>query len=129
MELALNLAWALLAIVMVYLWQRCGQAREASRHQQIVAMAVLILILLPAISMTDDLMAAQNPAETDSSIRRDHAYSSPHSIFPAVAGLPMPVFAGVSFGILRMAAPANPPAPFVEHPALASIRNRPPPAA
>ena len=50
---------------------------------QFVAMALVILILLPAISMTDDLIAAQNPAEVDCCARRDHDFSSPHSIVPA----------------------------------------------
>jgi hypothetical protein len=90
---------------------------------------MLILILLPVISVTDDLQALQNPAELDCCARRHHAVSCPHSIFPAAATLPPPVFAELSFGFLRFAAPGNRPAPLVELPALASIQNRPPPAA
>jgi hypothetical protein len=37
--------------------------------------------------------------------------------------------AALSFVFLRLAAPGHPPTPLVEIPALASIQNRPPPAA
>ena len=70
MELTLNLGWACgsLDAVPGREWRR---ARIRPPHP-IVALAVVILILLPAISMTDDLMAAQNPAEIDCCVRRDH---------------------------------------------------------
>jgi len=97
-----------------------------------IALAVVILILLPAISMTDDLIAAQNPAECDCSAysaRRDHVGSNPHSIVPAAAALPAPTFAGLSFAFVHLATPSNLPAPLVDHLALGPIQNRPPPAA
>jgi len=40
--------------------------------------------------VTDDLLATQNPAETDSTLRRDHIAAGSHSIFPAVAAEPLP---------------------------------------
>jgi hypothetical protein len=129
MELILNLAWALLTAFMVCLWMRFAPRTGASRRMQLVALAVLILILLPVISVTDDLQAAQNPAETDSLSRRGHGYSAPHSILSSVAALPLPVFAELSFGVLRMAAPGSLRSPVVDHPALAPIQNRPPPTA
>jgi hypothetical protein len=134
MELLLNLAWALLAALMLCLWLRFAQRtgterRMQDRRMQFVALALLLLILFPVISVTDDLQAIQNPAETDSCQRRDHIVASPHSIFPAGAALPLPVFAELSFGILRIAAPGSLRAPVVDHPALAPIQNRPPPAA
>ncbi len=95
-----------------------------------VALAVVILILLPAISMTDDLVAAQNPAEIDCCVRRNHDHgTSPHSITPATPAIPLPSFTGISLAFVGMAAPSNLPSPFVENPCLASIQNRPPPAA
>jgi hypothetical protein len=134
MELFLNLAWVLLAALMCCLWPRFAprtgpEQRMQDRRMQFVALAMLILILLPVISVTDDLMAVQNPAETDSCQRRDHVVSNAHSIFPAVAALPLPVFSELSFGVLRLAAPGHLPAPVVYHPGLASIQNRPPPVA
>jgi hypothetical protein len=129
MELALNLAWVLLTLAMAWFWLRFAPRDASSRRVQMVALAVLVIILLPAISMTDDLLAAQNPAEVDSCLRRDHEYFNPHSIHPAVATLPPLIFAGLSFGILRVSAPGVPPSPAIDSPALAAIQNRPPPAA
>ena len=129
MELVLNLAWVLLATLMFYLWPHFAPRTGADRRMQLVALALLILILFPVISVTDDLQAAQNPAETDSCLRRDHIVRSPHSIFPAVTALPLPVFAELSFGFLRLSAPGSLLAPVVDHPVLTSIQNRPPPVA
>ncbi|MGA2673533.1 MAG: hypothetical protein ABSE99_09920 [Terracidiphilus sp.] len=129
MEFTLNLAWVVLAALMICLWLRIGPRRDTDRRLQLVALAVLLLILFPVISVTDDLLAVQNPAETDSCIRRDYAISSAHSIFPAVAALPQPFLAELSFSFLRFAAPGHLPAPAVDHPGLAGIQNRPPPAA
>ena len=134
METFLNLAWGLLAALMVCLWPRFAprtgpDGRMKDWRMQFVALAVLLLILLPVISVTDDLQAIQNPAETDSSLRRDHIAVSPHSILPAVAALPLAIFAGVLSGLPRFTGTRNLPVPAIDYPALASIQNRPPPAA
>lgn len=131
MELALNLGWLLVALWMVFAWLRTAPRTVADRRFQIVALAMVILILLPAISMTDDLVAAQNPAEIDCCVRRIHDQnsSSPHSIVPATSSLPLPAFAGVSFAFTCLTALDNLSSPFVENPALRPIENRPPPAA
>jgi hypothetical protein len=132
MELALNLVWACLAVVLLRLWLRYVPREEAIRWAQPIALFMVILILLPVISVTDDLQMAQNPAEADAyylCTRRDHAVAGPHSIFPVAAVLPIPVFAGISFGHPRYATPSNLPAPTVLNPALAAIQSRPPPAA
>jgi len=63
MELVLNLAWALSAVVFFCIWLRHARHAGADRRTQLVALAVLILILFPVISVTDDLQAMQNPAE------------------------------------------------------------------
>jgi hypothetical protein len=128
MELTLNLAWALLAVILVRLWRWLAPPSAASSRTQVVALLMLIVILFPVISVTDDIGAAQNPAELDCCARRHHAVSSSHSNFPAAATLPPSVFTELSFGFLRFAAPGNRPAPLVKIPALASIQNRPPPA-
>lgn len=132
MELTLNLGWALVAVWILYAWVRMAPRTAMDRRTQFVALAVVIMILLPVISETDDLIAAQNPAEFDCSVyiaRRDHDGSSPHSIVPAAAAPPAPAFAGLSFAYVHVAAPGYRAAPFVEHPALGPIQNRPPPAA
>jgi hypothetical protein len=133
MELSLNLGWALVAVWMLCAWVRMAPRSARDRRAQFIALAVVILILWPVISVTDDLaIAAQNPAEFDSSaysLRRDHNGSSPHSIVPAATALPAPAFAGLAVRYPHMAAPGNLPAPFVHRPALGAIQNRPPPAA
>src|ERR1035438_6715069 len=88
MELVLNLAWVLLAALMFCLWLRFAPRTDVDRRMQFVALAVLLLILFPVISVTDDLQAMQNPAEADCLLRRDHACSTAYSIFPALADLP-----------------------------------------
>jgi hypothetical protein len=129
MELTLNLGWVLVALWMLFAWLRVAPHAAKERRAQFVALAVVILILLPAISMTDDLMAAQNPAEVDCCVRRDYGLTSPHSIVPVMAALPLLGFSGLSFGFSQVGAPNHPSIPFVENPSLASIENRPPPAA
>jgi hypothetical protein len=129
MELALNLVWALLTVVFVRFWWLDAPRNGASKRAQAVALLVLIVIFFPVISVTDDLGAIQNPAVLDWCARRNHAAACPHAILPAVATLPPPVFAGLSFVFSRLAAPSRVSAPLVKIPALASIQNRPPPAA
>ena len=103
--------------------------RNLDRRRQFVALALLLLILFPVISVTDDLQAIQNAVETDSSLRRDHIAVNPHSISPAVVALPLPVFAELSLGAPRLAATRSLPVPMIDHPALTPIQNRPPPTA
>jgi hypothetical protein len=129
MELALNLAWSLLAIAMTFLWLRQAPRGASSRRAQAVALGLLLVILLPAISMTDDLMAAQNPAEVDCCLGRDHRYSRPQATFPVVPALPALAFAGMALSHPRLAPPGIVAAPVFDSPALASILNRPPPGA
>jgi hypothetical protein len=129
MELVLNLGWMLLGALLFCMWLRIAPRTGTDRRMQFIALAVLVLILFPVISMTDDVFAAQNPAEPDSCLRRDHAVSPGHSIIPAAAALPQPVFAELSFGFLHFVAPHNSPVPVIDHPGLKTIQNRPPPAA
>jgi hypothetical protein len=129
MEFFLNLAGAFVALALVCLWLRWAPHAGVDRRTQLVALALLILILFPVISVTDDLLAAQNPAETDSCVRRDHLELSMHSAFPVTGGLPEPVLAEHHSALLRFAAPGNLPVPVISSPALAPIENRPPPTA
>ena len=126
MELFLNLAWVLLAGLLFALWRRNAPRTGAGRPIQLVALAMLVLILFPVISVTDDLLAAQNPAEADCCLRRVHACSPPHSILPAVAALPPAALAGLPFGHVGSLSLHPVAAPSIDHPALAPIQNRPP---
>jgi hypothetical protein len=130
MELFLNLAGALVAVVMVCLWLRWAPREGLDRRTQLVALALLILVLFPVISVTDDLLAAQNPAETDSCLRRDQVAANSHPTLPLAAEVPTLLLADLPLGFLRFAAPGTlPAAAVVKSPALAPIENRPPPAA
>lgn len=129
MELALNLSWFLLAVAMVWLWLRQAPRNASQRRAQMIALGVLLIILLPAISMTDDLMAAQNPAEVDCTVRRHHELHRAHAIFPAAATPPQPVFAGVAFSHQYQPVVSLAPAPVFDSPALAPLQSRPPPSA
>ena len=57
MELALNLVWALLAVSLVRLWLRHASLNAANARTQIAALAMLIVIMLPVILVTDHLQA------------------------------------------------------------------------
>ena len=130
MELILNFGWAVVAVCMICAWLRLVPAAAQSRRAQLVALAVVVLILLPAISMTDDLIAAQNPAEVVLSVRRDHDdFVGPHSIVPLNASLPLPAFASLEIADSHLAAPGHLSAPFVESLFAATIQSRPPPHA
>ena len=129
MEFVLNLAWVLLAVCMLCLWLRFAPRTVTDRRMQVVALAVLISVLLPAISMTDDLLAAQSPAEVVTSVRRDHDDSSPHYVVP-VAVVPLLVlFSGLALSASPFRLTGELPSRSCKSPALSSIQNRPPPAA
>jgi hypothetical protein len=129
MELLLNLAWTLLAAAMFFLWRRFAPQTGPNRCSQFVALAMLLLILFPVVSVTDDLQTAQNPAEADCLVRRDHGCAAPHSNLSPIASLPLPAIAGPSFGAPLLTIPGRLHTPVLDHPALGPIQNRPPPVA
>ena len=129
MELILNLVWGFLAIASICLWARVERTDCAERRPQLVALLMLIVVLFPVISVSDDLWSIQNPAETDSVQRSDQLASPTHSIFPAVATICISAFAGMRLGYLRSSLPA-PSQPLIHTtPPPARILSRPPPAA
>lgn len=129
METILNLVWLILAFVLVRLWLLYAPQDGASRRMQIAALAMLIVILFPVISVTDDLWSIQYAAETDTSLRRDYLASNPHSIFPAVAAPPELAVADPGVACGRLEAPVQSALITIDNPCLAPIENRPPPAA
>lgn len=132
MEITLNLAWVALAVWMLWAWVRFAPREGASGRVdwrvQLVALGLVILILLPAISLTDDLTAARNPAEVDTCIRRSQDWLHPHVLIPVATALVISLFAGLSLGAVELIS-HNVPAIATADPALNPIESRPPPAA
>ena len=130
MELLLNLAWLLVAGSIVYFWFRGERGSLPDQRRQLIAILVLIAILFPAISVSDDLLAVQNASEADNYLRRDHLTpAGTQPVQPAIAMVAGFVSPGLGFGFLRFVAPGVLPVKGLDHPELAGIANRPPPAA
>ena len=132
MELLLNLAGGLVAIALICLWLWFAPPTSgagSNRKAQIVALILLILVIFPVISVTDDLLAAASPAETDVLSRRNHEFS----------GLLAVISIGVRPGECVPAQPSDAACRLIaslelqnwvpDAPALAPIENRPPPTA
>lgn len=129
MELALNLAWLTLAVSMVWAWVKHAPRAGVDRRVQFVALALVILILLPAISVTDDLMAARNPAEIETCVRRHHDCLDLHAQVTATTALVVALFAGLPQEPAQSYASYPLPAPILHEPLLSSLETRPPPMA
>ena len=129
MELFFNLAWLAVAGALVALWLRGNGQAHTERRGQIIAMAVLIAILFPAISVSDDLQAIQNASEADNYLRRDHLVPNQSPVQPMLAVILPAMTAGLGFGFLRFIAPSLLSVRQSMHPEIAGIDNRPPPVA
>jgi hypothetical protein len=130
MELILNLAWASCSLTLILLWLRFGNSDPAVRRVQVLALAMVVLLLLPVISLSDDLIAMQTPAETSSSARRamnaddNHPLAAQPMISPleqSMAILSVSGYAPASVQPQRLA----PPPPVL----VRSLDRRPPPQA
>ena len=102
---------------------------EGGRWTQIVALGVVILILFPVISVTDDLSAAQSPTEIESYQRKDHVSANTPSAPIATLEFTLPEMAQLSCGILNMRLPDSPVPRISETRLSVFVQNRPPPAA
>jgi len=131
LELVLNLVGALVAAGLIGLWLRvASQGCDGSAHWriQLVALLLLIVILFPVISVTDDLMAAQNPAETDSIQRRNLEVSVLHAA-AVCADVPEDSWRAPDPQVrLRLLARTQ-RVSLPKAPALSPVENRPPPIA
>lgn len=75
MELFSNLLWLVLSslLLSLWLWHRNRWRDDSLRSGvtvQLVALALLIVVLLPVVSLTDDLQANAMPAESEHFARR-----------------------------------------------------------
>lgn len=129
MELFLNLAWLLVAGTLVGLWLRGDGRNQTDGYRQLIALAVLIAVLFPVISVSDDLQAVQNVSEADNYLRRDHLIPSHnHPVQPVLSMMAAVIFAGLAYGFLRLVAPSVRPVKGPYHLDFACVENRPPPA-
>jgi hypothetical protein len=127
MEPLFNFVWALVALASVCFWLKQGRRSSADGRSSLVGLVMLVVILFPVISVSDDLWSLQNPAESDTCQRRDHSDGCSHSHFPAAAALPEPIRIEMDLGFQRLEAPLQAElAPF-ENPTLGFVENRPPP--
>lgn len=128
MEVFLNIAWAIVALFLLELRRRTEKRAGAQRRNSLIALAMLLVILFPVISVSDDLWSIQYPAETDTALRRNQLDAGSHSFLTAIA-LPAPEFQdGLEFPwVHNIVAPF--PAPRAASPVFAFILNRPPPSA
>lgn len=82
MELLFNVAWLTVAISLWGLWfvrRRCARKGSLRRSvpAEVIALAMLTTILLPAISITDDLHSCQLPAEIKRSVLQSNQHLAP----------------------------------------------------
>jgi len=129
MELALNLAWAVLAVAIVRLWLCYAPNEGTNRRTGFAAMVLLLLILFPVISVTDDLQAMQNPAEAETALRKVQSAVNPYTICPVMAALPESVASAVDLVELPFTIGTHYLVSSPDDPALGPIQIRPPPVA
>jgi hypothetical protein len=115
--------------LMCWLWMHYAPPQGPSRRTQLIALALVIAILFPVISVTDDFMMAQNPAETDCCQRKAHAGVNAHPTLHPVAVTLSLFLVELSSDSFQFAVQDNLLDLTAKVPAMASIQNRPPPAA
>lgn len=96
LETLFNMLWLALsaALLCFWLWSQrrwADTSLRASTRLQIMALAILIVILFPVVSLTDDLQACTAPAEAEHLMRRGdlqaHADSTLHTAWIVAAAL------------------------------------------
>ncbi|MDW5265681.1 MULTISPECIES: hypothetical protein [Acidobacteriaceae] len=101
MELFLNLAWAALSIFLISGWVWAIRKGHAEfEWTTLVALLLLLVLLFPAISMTDDRVAMSTPSELEHMMRSSEAPLGQI----AVLGL-FSLLGAIVLVVLNMAAP------------------------
>ncbi len=130
-----NLLWLALSGALLGFWLRsphrwADESSRTSTRMQIMALAVLIVILLPVVSLTDDLQACTAPAEVEHLARRDFQSHTDSPLHTASAVVPALISFQKTFGLQTLSHLA----PSVEivtldRRYLSVVGNRPPPGA
>ena len=106
-ELFLNVVWLSVSILLVILCARSIRHGNTKLSWSAgVALCLLLVLLFPVISMTDDLQALTAPAEVEHMMRRQHDAPSLHiSLLDAVAllsliliGIALPTICSIRVG-------------------------------
>ncbi|MGD0095738.1 MAG: hypothetical protein ABSB60_04545 [Terracidiphilus sp.] len=131
MEIALNLVWMALALAIVRLWICHAPRTGTNQRVQLAAVVLLIVILFPIISVTDDLQVAQNLADDDvfTYLRRNDTVVPQHSISSAASMLPVSAYIELPLIRLQLIAPDHLTARAADGLAHSLVQNRPPPTA
>lgn len=70
-ELLLNFLWFSLSLTLILTWVRAVRRGDAKQSwSTLIALVLLLVLLLPVISMTDDLVAIDSRTELEHVVRR-----------------------------------------------------------
>jgi hypothetical protein len=73
LEIFLNIVWLCVGLALSAWWLRAVRRGDSDmRWSTLIAVCLLVLLLFPVISMTDDLVAMSAPAETEHNGVRRH---------------------------------------------------------
>ena len=91
MESLCNFGWLAITIAFWAFW--CAQRRQVKRRSlfpavavQLISLCALTAILLPVISITDDLQASNNPAEVERGAGKRNQFLNLHHVSHGVPG-------------------------------------------
>lgn len=129
MESFLNIVWAALGLLLLCGWLRSDQQTDHGRGRQIVAILVLIAVLFPVISVSDDLVAMQGATEVTNSQKRDYLDpAGSHSLFPVIFAILPSLTAQAVFRMPSFVLSGTPSVAARDRLVSVDIQNRPPPA-
>ena len=102
MEILLNFAWAMCSVALIACWWRGKKANAIPVHVQLLALGMVVLLLLPVISLSDDLAAMQGAFEADRSVRRIlHEDRAAVTAMPAFLAMPQEILSSMA-GLVRL---------------------------
>jgi hypothetical protein len=140
MESLCNLGWLAVTIAFWGFW--CAQRRQVKRRAkrrsllpaiavQLISLCALTAILLPVISITDDLQASNNPAEVERSAGKRNQFLNLHHVSHGIPGAIAYMVPGPRPPLMRRLAilPVNFAAPAEGAAHLIAPWSRPPPVA
>lgn len=102
MELLLNLVWLVTSVSLVAAWiWSIRKGYIEFEWATLIALILLIVILFPVISMTDDMVMMRAPAEVEHMMRRSEAPLAPVAMLGLLGALAALVLIAVSMTALR----------------------------